>query len=145
MAAHRTWLFVVASIVFWTAPSPLALVWLAVWLTDRYQMLVKTPTAKRERRVRRLLGWYPATWRARYGEEMAARLHVAITDDRAARGATEPQRRRGPDHAPRRHTPHRHMPCPERSPVSGHCAERTKRAGPPALPRPTQTGLISPG
>ena len=38
--------------------------------------------AKRERRVARLLRWYPADWRARYGDEMAALLHDALADGR---------------------------------------------------------------
>lgn len=38
--------------------------------------------AKRERRVTRLLRWYPADWRARYGDEMAALLHDMLADGR---------------------------------------------------------------
>jgi hypothetical protein len=83
LAERRPWLFVIASIVFWTLLSPLALVWLALWLMDRYRSLDKSPAAKRDRRVTRLLRWYPADWRARYGDEMAALLHDTIADGRA--------------------------------------------------------------
>ncbi len=82
VAERRLWLFVAASIVFWTLLCPLALVWLALWLLDRYQALDKSPAAKRERRVARLLHWYPADWRARYGDEMAVLLHETIAEGR---------------------------------------------------------------
>jgi hypothetical protein len=82
MAEEHLWLFVVASIVFWALLAPLALVWAALWLIDRHRALDKSPEARRERRVARLLRWYPADWRARYGEEMAALLHDTIADGR---------------------------------------------------------------
>jgi len=82
VAERRRWLFVSASIVFWTLLWPLALVWLALWHIDRYRALDKSPAAKRERRVRRLLRWYPADWRARYGDEMAALVHDTIAEGR---------------------------------------------------------------
>ena len=82
VAERHLWLFVPASIVFWTLLSPLALVWLALWLIDRHRALDKSPAAKRERRVTRLLRWYPADWRARYGDEMAAMLHDTIAEGR---------------------------------------------------------------
>ncbi len=82
MAERRPWLFVAASIVFWTLLSPLALVWLALWLIDRHRALDRSPAAKQERRVMRLLRWYPPDWRARYGDEMAALLHDTIAEDR---------------------------------------------------------------
>ena len=43
MAERRPWVFAAASIVFWTLLSPLALVWLALWLLDRYRTLDKSP------------------------------------------------------------------------------------------------------
>ena len=82
MAERHLLLFVLASIVFWTLLSPLALGWLVLWLIDRYRALDKSPAAKRERRVTRLLRWYPAEWRARYGDEMAALLHDMIIEGR---------------------------------------------------------------
>jgi hypothetical protein len=78
LAERHVWLFVAASVVFWTVLSPLALVWLVLFQIDRYRALDKHPEAKRARRVARLLRWYPAGWRARYGEEMAALLHDTI-------------------------------------------------------------------
>jgi len=82
VAERRPWLFVPASIVFWTLLSPLALVWLALWLIDRHRALDNSQAAKRERRVTRLLRWYPADWRTRYGDEMAALLHDTIAEGR---------------------------------------------------------------
>jgi hypothetical protein len=82
MAERRRWLFVAVSIVFWTLLSPLALVWLALWVIDRYRTLDKRPAAKRERRVKRLLRWYPSDWLARYGDEMAALLDDTLADGR---------------------------------------------------------------
>jgi len=80
LAERRPWLFAAASIVFWTLLSPLALGWLALWLIDRYRALDKGPAAKRDRRVTRLLRWYPAAWRTRYGSEMTALLHDTIAE-----------------------------------------------------------------
>ena len=82
LAERHLWLFIVASVVFWTLLSPLALVWLVLWQIDRYRALDKSPAAKRERRVLRLLRWYPADWRVRYGDEMAALLHGTIAAGR---------------------------------------------------------------
>lgn len=82
LAERRPWLFVLASIVFWTLLSPLALVWLVLWLVDRHRALDTSPAAKRERRVARLVRWYPADWLARYGEEMAATLHDTLAEGR---------------------------------------------------------------
>jgi hypothetical protein len=82
LVQRRPWLFGAASIVFWTLLSPIALLWLALWLIDRYRALDKSPAARRQRRVTRLLRWYPADWRARYGDEMAALMHDTIADGR---------------------------------------------------------------
>jgi len=82
MAERHLLLFVLASIVFWTLLSPLALGWLVLWLIDRYRALDKSPAAKRERQVTRLLRWYPADWLARYGDEMAVLLHDMIIEGR---------------------------------------------------------------
>jgi hypothetical protein len=78
MAEHHTWWFVAASIVFWALLSPLALVWFVLWLVDRYRALDKRPEA----RVARLLRFYPAGWRERYGDEMAELLHETIAEGR---------------------------------------------------------------
>ena len=72
-------LFIVGSVLFWTLLWPLALVWLVLWQIDRYRALDKSPASKRERHVARLLRWYPADWRARYGDEMACLLHDTIS------------------------------------------------------------------
>jgi hypothetical protein len=80
LAERRPWLFALASIVFWTFLSPLALAWLALWLIERHRALDQSPAARRDRRVRRLLRWYPSDWHARYGDEMAATLHDTMAD-----------------------------------------------------------------
>ena len=86
LAECHVWLFVMASIVFWTFLSPLAVLWLGLYLLDRYRSHDKSPDARRQRRVARLLRWYPANWRARYGEEMTALLHDLIVDGRNGPG-----------------------------------------------------------
>ena len=78
LAERHLWLFIVGSLVFWTLLSPLALIWLMLWLIDRYRALDKAPVARLERRIARLLRWYPGEWRVRYGDEMAALLHDTI-------------------------------------------------------------------
>ncbi|HWK25627.1 MAG TPA: hypothetical protein VNS09_03640 [Solirubrobacter sp.] len=82
VAERRQWLFVAGSIVFWTLLWPLALVWTALWLIERRRALDTSPAARRERRVARLLRWYPAGWRARYGDELAALLDDTIAEGR---------------------------------------------------------------
>jgi hypothetical protein len=82
LAERHVWLFAIASVVFWTLLSPLALVWLVLWLFARYRARGTSPAAKQERRVARLLRWYPVDWRTRYGDEMAALLHDTIADGR---------------------------------------------------------------
>jgi len=79
LAERHVALFVVGSVVFWTLLWPLALVWWVLWRIDRYRAFDKTPASKRERHVARLLRWYPADWRTRYGDEMAGLLHDTIT------------------------------------------------------------------
>lgn len=84
MAQRHLWLFIVASVAFWTLLSPLALVWLGLRLIDRHRELGKSAAAKRQRRVTRLLRWYPADWRARYGDEMAQLLDDTIAEHHAS-------------------------------------------------------------
>jgi hypothetical protein len=84
-AERHVVLFILASIVFWSLLSPLALVWFALYLVDRYRSLDTSPDAKRQRRVARLLRWYPPEWRARYGDEMATLLDDLIVNGRGGR------------------------------------------------------------
>jgi hypothetical protein len=64
------------------------LAWILVWplialLIDR---LIHPNTP--ERRVGRLLGWYPRAWRERHGDEFGELLHDAIADGRDDRRMT---------------------------------------------------------
>jgi len=59
-------------VLFWT------LIWpLGAWAIDR---LVNPRTP--ERRVARLLAWYPAAWRERHGDAMGALLQDTVADGR---------------------------------------------------------------
>jgi hypothetical protein len=64
----RFW-HVLGAIVFWTVAWPLGIAWLFV-------RLARMP------RIERLLGWYPAAWRERYGEEFAELLRESIESGR---------------------------------------------------------------
>ena len=86
LAEHMGWWFVPASLVFWIFLWPLALLWPVARLVHRLLTQEPGPTARRERRVARLLCWYPAAWRARYGDEFAALLHATIEDGRGGPG-----------------------------------------------------------
>ncbi len=81
-AEEHVWQFVVLSIVFWVVLTPLALVWWVLWKIDRHRALDKSPAARAERRAVRLLRWYPASWRDRYGDEMGVLLQDIIIDGR---------------------------------------------------------------
>lgn len=82
LAERHVVLFILASILFWTLLSPLALVWLTLHLVDRYRVRDNSPDAKLRRRLTRLLRWYPSEWRERYGDEMTALLQDMIVDGR---------------------------------------------------------------
>ena len=76
------WWFVPASLVFWIFLWPLALLWPVARLVRRLLTQDHCCAARRERRVARLLCWYPPAWRARYGDEFAALLYETIEDGR---------------------------------------------------------------
>jgi hypothetical protein len=80
------WWFIPASLLFWVFLWPLGLLWAVVLLVQRFRSLEHGPAARRERRVARLLRWYPAGWRARYGEEFASLLRATIEDGRGGVG-----------------------------------------------------------
>ena len=75
------WWFVPASLVFWTVLWPVGLLAAAVWLVarSRRRRRLHKPV---DRRITRLLRWYPAGWRERYGDEFAALLRDTIEDGR---------------------------------------------------------------
>lgn len=47
-----------------------------------------TADARVERRVRRMLAWFPRSWRERYGEEFSELVRLAIRDGRGGVGLT---------------------------------------------------------
>ena len=69
-------------LVFWTALWPLAIVWGVGSALLHQARLDRSAEARRERRVARLLRWYPRRWRARHGDEFAALVHDTIDDGR---------------------------------------------------------------
>jgi hypothetical protein len=58
------------------------LAWILVW--PLIALLIDWLINRRnpERRVARLLGWYPRAWRERHGDELGELLHDAIADGR---------------------------------------------------------------
>ena len=83
-------------LVFWTALWPLAIVWVVGSALLHQARLDRSAEARRERRVARLLRWYPRRWRARHGDEFAAL--AARHDRRRPRRPAHDARRRA--HAP---------------------------------------------
>jgi hypothetical protein len=76
------WRFAPVSTLLWTVFLPQTIVWLVVSLILRHRRLDKSPEARRERRIARLLCLYPESWRARYGEEFAEILRDTIREGR---------------------------------------------------------------
>jgi len=75
------WWLVPASLLFWIVLWPIALVAAVVWLVARSRRLRRLQPPV-DRRIARLLRWYPAGWRERYGDEFAALLRDTIEDGR---------------------------------------------------------------
>jgi hypothetical protein len=76
------WRFIVGSLLFWTVLWPLTPVFVAVWFVRRHRALDPSAAAKRERRVARLLRWYPPAWRARHGDAFGVLLDDSFDDGR---------------------------------------------------------------
>src|SRR5688572_12641506 len=76
------WRYVVLSLAFWTVLWPLALVALAVWLVRREVRLHDADAHHLDRRVERLLRFYPRAWRDRHGDDMADLLRDTLADGR---------------------------------------------------------------
>jgi len=75
------WWFIPASLLFWTVLWPVGLLAAVVWLVARTRRLRRLQSPV-DRRIARLLRWYPAGWRERYGDEFAALLRDTIADGR---------------------------------------------------------------
>jgi len=72
------WRFVLFAVIFWVLLWPVTIGWLFVAAFRRYRALDKSPAARTARRIDRFLSWYPAQWRARYGQELEQLLHDTI-------------------------------------------------------------------
>jgi hypothetical protein len=75
------WWFIPASLLFWTVLWPVGLIAAALWLVARWRRLRRLQTPV-DRRIARLLRWYPARWRERYGDEFGTLLRDSIEDGR---------------------------------------------------------------
>jgi hypothetical protein len=82
LARRWGWRFVPAAVVFWTVLWPLACVWFAISTVVRHRSRDNSPAARLERRVARLVSWYPAAWTTRHGDEFAELLRETIRDGR---------------------------------------------------------------
>jgi hypothetical protein len=80
LAERWGWRFVPIAVIFWVVFWPVAIVWLAITLLARHRAPDDTPAARTDRRVARLLSWYPSDWRARYGAEFSELLHDEIRE-----------------------------------------------------------------
>jgi hypothetical protein len=81
MPERMGWWYVPASLLFWTVLWPVGLLAAAVWLVARSRRLRRLQTPV-DRRIARLLRWYPPRWRERYGDEFGALLRDSIEDGR---------------------------------------------------------------
>jgi hypothetical protein len=78
LAERWGWRFVPLALVFWVVFWPVGTVWSVITLVRRHRSLDRSPVARTERRVARLLAWYPPDWRARYGGEFSELLRDQI-------------------------------------------------------------------
>ena len=78
LAKRWGWRFVPLAVLVWAVFWPLGSAWLAITLVRRYTSPDNTPAARADRRIARLLAWYPLDWRARYGAEFSELLRDKI-------------------------------------------------------------------
>jgi hypothetical protein len=78
LAQQWGWRFAPVSGLLWSVLLPVTIPWLLVTVLLRFRRRDRSPEAKVERRVARLLSLYPAEWRAQYGEEFADVLRATI-------------------------------------------------------------------
>lgn len=81
LAERLGWAYVPLAIAFWTVLWPLGLVALAIWLVRREARLRRS-TAHLDRRVARLLRFYPRAWRERHGADLADLVRDSLADGR---------------------------------------------------------------
>jgi hypothetical protein len=75
-------------LVFWVVFWPVGAVWSAITLVRRYRRLDRGLWETTDRRIARLLSWYPPEWRARYGAEFSELLHDEISHGNGGLGLT---------------------------------------------------------
>jgi hypothetical protein len=74
LAERWGWGFLPLALLFWLVFWPVGIAWSAITLVRRRWSLDRNPGARAERRIARLLTWYPPDWRARYGAEFSELL-----------------------------------------------------------------------
>jgi hypothetical protein len=80
LAKRWGWRLVPLAVLFWAVFWPVGVAWLAITLVLRHRSLDEAPAARTDRRVARLLSWYPPEWRARYGAEFSELLRDEMRD-----------------------------------------------------------------
>jgi hypothetical protein len=88
LANRWGWRFAPLALVFWVVFWPVAAVWSAITLVRRCRRLDHGSAVTTERRIARLLSWYPSEWRARYGAEFSELLRDEISHGNADLGLT---------------------------------------------------------
>jgi hypothetical protein len=82
------WKCVPVIVACWIVLWPAGVVWLAVSLVALYRARDRSEQAQAERRIARMLSWYPPHWRARYGEEFSEVLRETIRSGQGGRRLT---------------------------------------------------------
>ena len=72
------WKCIPPLVLCWAALWPVGLAWLALSLAGACRDRDRSPQARVERRVARLLSLYPPRWQSRYGQEFAELLRETI-------------------------------------------------------------------
>jgi hypothetical protein len=73
-----SWRFKIVTVLLWVLLWPIVIAWTIVAAVRSYLRLDKSAAARTDRRINRFLSWYPAQWRARYGEELEQLLRYTI-------------------------------------------------------------------
>jgi hypothetical protein len=79
LAKRWGWRFVPVAVLVWTVFWPISVAWSAITLLRRHMSRDHRSVDRTERRVARLLAWYPPAWRTRYGAEFSELLRDEIS------------------------------------------------------------------